>query len=56
LWWVRATLEYSPGDDETGHELEAMLRGKYRQYEGQSFDDLLAFRITALSGWSASEG
>lgn len=56
LWWVRATLEYWPGDDDTKRELEAMLRAKYRQYEGQPFDDLLVFRITALSGWSASEG
>jgi hypothetical protein len=35
-------------------ELEAALRQKYHHYVDQSFTKLLVFRITRLTGWSAS--
>lgn len=54
LWWVRLRLERS---DETGEmvgQLEARLRRRYRQYAHATFASILTFRITAVSGWSAS--
>jgi hypothetical protein len=46
---VRATVD--PGGRA---EFESLLRLKYPQYEGHTFADLLAFRITEIVGWSAS--
>jgi PPOX class probable F420-dependent enzyme len=56
LWWVRASLELTEGDQEhqVRTELEAALRQKYHHYVDQSFTKLLVFRITRLTGWSAS--
>jgi hypothetical protein len=56
LWWVRVTLERIAGSAEERSGLEALLRHKYHQYAGQSFADVLVFRITELTGWSAGPG
>lgn len=55
LWWVRAFLERTEADDGVRSGLEAQLRRKYHQYVDQPFAQLLVFRITQLTGWSASE-
>jgi PPOX class probable F420-dependent enzyme len=55
LWWVRASMERTEADDEVRPRLEDGLRRKYRQYTGQAFAQLLVFRVTQLTGWSASE-
>jgi hypothetical protein len=56
LWWVRASLELVASTAEERSVLEALLRGKYRQYQDHTFADLLVFRTTALIGWSARPG
>jgi hypothetical protein len=55
LWWVRASLERDEGDHEVRTGLEAALGQKYRQYVDRPFAQLLVFRITQLTGWSATE-
>ncbi len=54
LWWVRASLERTVTSAQSREGLEGSLREKYRQYEGRPFADVLVFRITAITGWSAS--
>jgi PPOX class probable F420-dependent enzyme len=55
LWWVRASMEFTEADDELRLRLGDGLRQKYHQYNDQDFAQLLVFRITELTGWSASE-
>jgi hypothetical protein len=60
LWWVRASLERvtGPGEPVPEPELELLLQGlesKYPQYAGRPFADVLVFRVTALTGWAASQ-
>jgi hypothetical protein len=54
LWWVRAWLERRAVDGADRARFESLLRDKYSQYADQPFADVLVFRITAVSGWSAS--
>ena len=54
LWWVRAWLERRTVDPGARAHLESRLADKYAQYAGRPFADLLVFRITGVSGWSAS--
>jgi hypothetical protein len=54
LWWVRTWLERRPVDVVQRTRFESQLRDKYAQYVDQPFADLLVFRITGVSGWSAS--
>jgi hypothetical protein len=54
LWWVRASMERTGADDEGRPRLEDGLRRKYHQYIDQDFAQLLVFRVTSLTGWSAS--
>jgi hypothetical protein len=54
LWWVRAWLERRTVDAAERARFEGRLRDKYAQYADQPFADLLVFRITGVSGWSAS--
>jgi hypothetical protein len=54
LWWVRAWLERRTVEAEARAHLGALLEAKYAQYAAQPFADLLVFRITGVSGWSAS--
>ncbi len=56
LWWVRVSLERVGGTAEERSALESLLRGKYRQYRDRSFADLLVFRTTEVTGWSARPG
>jgi Pyridoxamine 5'-phosphate oxidase len=56
LWWVRVALERIPGSPEQRSSFEELLRRKYRQYEGQPFADVLVFRTTDMTGWSAGPG
>jgi PPOX class probable F420-dependent enzyme len=56
LWWVRATLERIAGSTEEQSSLETLLRRKYRQYADHAFAEVLAFRITEMTGWSAGPG
>jgi hypothetical protein len=56
LWWVRVTLERIACTPEERSALEVLLRAKYGQYVGQSFADVLVFRITEMTGWSAGPG
>jgi hypothetical protein len=53
LWWVRVTLERIAGSPEEQSSLEVLLRRKYRQYADHSFAEVLVFRITEVTGWSA---
>jgi hypothetical protein len=54
LWWVRAWLERHTVDVAQRARFESLLRDKYSQYVDQAFADVLVFRITEVSGWSAS--
>jgi PPOX class probable F420-dependent enzyme len=54
LWWVRASLERIVTLPQLRAALEVLLRDKYHQYESLPFADVLVFRVSALSGWSAS--
>jgi PPOX class probable F420-dependent enzyme len=54
LWWVRLRLERSTEAPSAVGRLEALLRSRYRQYAEATFGSILTFRITAVSGWSAS--
>ena len=54
LWWVRAWLEQRSVNDGERARFESLLRDKYAQYADQPFADVLVFRITGVSGWSAS--
>jgi hypothetical protein len=56
LWWVRVTLERISGSTEELSSLETLLRRKYRQYADHAFAEVLAFRITEMTGWSAGPG
>jgi PPOX class probable F420-dependent enzyme len=53
LWWVRAAMTRSTTDDAAREELIELLRAKHEQYATAPFDQLLIFRIVALTGWSA---
>ena len=55
LWWVRADLTAVgiDADDDLRSRLEESLRHKYPQYVGERFDDVLAFVIDEITGWSA---
>jgi hypothetical protein len=52
LWWVRARLLRVPVAEVD--EFEAVLRGKYPQYETEEFAAVLVFDVTDVSGWSAA--
>ncbi len=52
LWWVRAVLEPSESDVVTRSRLESLLEGKYPQYRGRPFAELLVFTVTGTDGWS----
>ncbi len=54
LWWVRTSLERIAAPPEARGGLEGLLRQKYHQYEDRPFADVMVFRITGVSGWSAS--
>jgi len=54
LWWVRLVLERSKENQASNARLETLLRRRYRQYADAPFVAILTFRITAVSGWSAS--
>lgn len=54
LWWVRAWLERRTADTGERAHFESLLRAKYAQYAESPFADLSVFRITGVSGWSAS--
>jgi PPOX class probable F420-dependent enzyme len=56
LWWVRLRLERSTETADAVGRVEALLRARYRQYQDATFVSILTFRITAISGWSASGG
>ena len=56
LWWVRAHLLYLPTPDpETAESLTGQLTDSVRQYAEQPFHHLLVFRITEVTGWTATE-
>ena len=55
LWWVRAELRWEPSQPTVQAEvLSRLLADRYPQYRDQPFDRVLVFRITELTGWSAS--
>ena len=55
LWWVRAELRREPSQPTVQAEvLSRLLADRYPQYRDQPFDRVLIFRITELTGWSAS--
>ena len=54
LWWVRLGLLRTTEPPERVAVLERGLRGRYRQYAGEAFVDLLTFRIEQVSGWAAA--
>jgi hypothetical protein len=54
LWWVRAWLQRRTVEVGERAHLESLLGAKYAQYAEHPFADLLVFRITGVSGWSAS--
>jgi PPOX class probable F420-dependent enzyme len=53
LWWVRLSLRRSEVDPAIGAVLERALRDRYPQYRATAFAGLVAFRIEAVTGWSA---
>ncbi len=56
LWWVRAHLEWQGNNEsERATALSRLLAEKYIQYKDEPFERVLVFRITALTGWAASE-
>jgi hypothetical protein len=58
LWWVKAQLTRRSGHDISAkmrESCEEELRGKYFQYRGTEFADLLIFNVKSVSGWAASE-
>ena len=54
LWWVRARLERHDGDAAREDVLAGMLAARYEQYVDRPFERVLLFRITTVTGWSAS--
>ena len=55
LWWVRAGLRWEPdppADLVAG--LSALLAGTVPQYSDQPFARVMALRVVAVTGWSAS--
>jgi hypothetical protein len=56
LWWVRASLVLAAATTGERADFESVLRAKYPQYQGRPFDDVLAFRLVALTGWAATAG
>lgn len=56
LWWVRATLVRSDAEPGRRASLEDLLRANYPQYgkDAHSIASILVFRITELTGWSAT--
>jgi len=54
LWWVRANMVRVDCAPDQRLSLEKKLREKYVQYSDAPFSDVLVFRISALSGWSAA--
>ena len=53
LWWVRTRL-VRVNDESRGEELADLLAAKYSQYVDKPFATVMVFRITAITGWSAS--
>jgi len=54
LWWVRASMTRSAVDDATREDLAQLLRAKHPQYESAPFAQLVIFRISEITGWSAT--
>jgi PPOX class probable F420-dependent enzyme len=54
LWWVRASITRSTADEAGRDELAELLRAKHPQYETAPFAQLLIFRISDITGWSAA--
>ena len=54
LWWVRARLERHDADAAREDVLAGMLAARYEQYADRPFERVLLFRITTVTGWSAS--
>jgi hypothetical protein len=54
LWWVRLGLRRGELEPAERAELEASLRGRYRQYHDAEFEDVIGFTIVGVTGWSAS--
>lgn len=55
LWWVRVSMEAVAVTEIRRRRLEALLKGKYPQYGGTEFAELLVFRITGIDGWSGGD-
>ncbi|NJD28095.1 MAG: hypothetical protein FIA92_07340 [Chloroflexi bacterium] len=53
LWWVRISLQWSPGEAGDTARLERSLRDRYPQYRDAPFAQILVFRIRAVTGWAA---
>ena len=53
LWWVRLRLRRATLDTSAMERLEASLRARYRPYASTTFEDVLAFEILEVAGWSA---
>ena len=54
LWWVRASLVATPADPVTTERFGRLLQDRYPQYTDAVFDSLLVFRLTGLTGWTAT--
>jgi len=55
LWWVRLGLRRTTEPPERVAVLERGLRGRYPQYAGTAFVELLTFRIERVGGWAAAD-
>ena len=55
LWWVRAHLILREDSTADIARYEDALRGKYRQYRGASFPQVLIFDVERLLGWTAAQ-
>jgi hypothetical protein len=52
LWWVRLGLLRDDAPDAVRTRLETHLRARYPQYATAPFEEVLAFRIDHVTGWS----
>ena len=54
LWWVRVSMTRSTADEAGRDQLADLLRAEHPQYERAPFAQLLIFRISEITGWSAA--
>lgn len=54
LWWVRAELRMSSGDQVREDSLAEALAQRFLQYRSKPFASVLVLRVVSLTGWSGA--